>query len=76
LIIIGCIKPKTESTVVSGPMAWFLMQNESQFLLSHDHVFVSFKNLLGGSVLPWINNIGSSAFVINQIHDTPINPEN
>jgi hypothetical protein len=60
---------QTKSTVVSGPMAWFLMQNESRFLFSHDHVFVSFKKLLGGSVLPWINNIGPSAFVINQIHD-------
>jgi hypothetical protein len=55
--------------VVSGPMAWFLMRNESRFLFSHDHVFVSFKSLLGGSVLPWIDNIGLSAFVINKIHD-------
>jgi hypothetical protein len=28
-----------ESTVVSGPMAWFLMRNESRFLFSHDHAY-------------------------------------
>jgi hypothetical protein len=60
---------QTESTVVSGPMAWFLMWNESLFLFSHDHFFISLKNLLGGSVLPRIDNTGSSAFVINMIHD-------
>jgi hypothetical protein len=65
-----------ESTVVSGPMAWFLMRNESRFLLfSHDHAYAAFDGLLGHVVPSRVVNIGANTFVLNRIDNYIYRPE-
>jgi len=63
------------TTVVSGPMAWFLMRNESRFLFSHDHAYAAFDGLLGHVVPSRIVNIGANTFVLNRIDDYIYRPE-
>jgi hypothetical protein len=48
--LLSSILSHTESAVVSGPMAWFLMRNQSRFLFSHDHAHTAFESLLGRSI--------------------------
>ena len=45
--LLSSILSNTEATVVSGPMAWFIMRNKSRFFFSHDHAYAPFDNLLG-----------------------------
>jgi hypothetical protein len=53
---------RTELTVVSGPMAWFLVRNKSRFLFSHDHAYVACDGLLGHEIPNQIVNIGANTF--------------
>ena len=67
--LLSAVLSHTESTVVSGPMAWFLMRNESRFLFSHDHAYAAFDGLLGRVVPSRIINIGANTFMLNRIND-------
>jgi hypothetical protein len=42
---------------VSGPIAWFIMKNESRFLFSHNHAYAAFDGLLGCSIPSQFVNI-------------------
>jgi hypothetical protein len=51
--LLSVVLSHMESTVVSGPMDWFLMRNKrSRFLFSHDHAYAAFDGLLGRKVPP------------------------
>jgi hypothetical protein len=61
--------------MISGPMAWFIMRNQSQFLFSHDHTVVPCHALLGRSIPSQIVDVGSNAFVLNRIHNYIYQPQ-
>ena len=73
--LLSAVLSHTESAVVSGPMAWFLMRNESRFLFSHDHAYAAFDGLLGRAIPTRIVNIGANTFVLNRIDDYIYRPE-
>jgi hypothetical protein len=67
--LLSAVLSHTELTVVSGPMAWFLMCNKSCFLYSHDHAYAAFDGLLGREIPNQIVNIGANTFLLNRIND-------
>jgi hypothetical protein len=73
--LLSAVLSHTESTVVSGPMAWFLMRNGSRFLFSHDHAYAAFDGLLGRAIPNRIVNIGATTFLLNQIEDYIYQPK-
>jgi hypothetical protein len=73
--LLSSILSHTESTVVSAPMAWCIMRNQSRFLFSHDHAHAAFESLLGRSIPSRLVTIGGNAVVLNRIDDYVYRPE-
>jgi hypothetical protein len=73
--LLSSILSHTESTVVSGPMAWFIMRNRSRFLFSHDHSHTALEAFLGRSTPSRLVNIHGNAVVLNRCDDYVHRPE-
>ena len=67
--MLASVLSHTESVVVSAPMAWFLMRNQSRFLFSHDYAYAPFNLLLKRSVPSKIITVNQKTFFLNHIDD-------
>jgi hypothetical protein len=74
-ILLTAVLNHTESVVVSAPMAWFLMRNQSRFLFSHTHGYAPFYGFLKKSVFSSIISMHGEAFMSNPMNDYLYRPQ-
>jgi hypothetical protein len=65
--MLATVLSHTDAVVVSAPMAWFLMRNQSRFLFSHDYAYAPFDLLLKRSVPSRIINVNQNTYFANRV---------
>jgi hypothetical protein len=73
--LLAGILSHTDSVIVSAPMAWFLMRNQSRFLYSHDFAYAPFDVLTKRTIPSRIVNVGTNMFVWNRLDDYVYRPQ-
>ena len=67
--LLAAVLSHTNSTVVSAPMAWFIMRNGSRFIFSHESAYVGLEAFMGRKTKMTIGQQEKKTFFYDKMQD-------